>query len=810
MITVRQLFIIILIFGYNNILHAQQFVVENIVFEGLQRIDIKTALSNIPVCIGDILDSDDFSKIIKSLFATGKFENIQVLNIDNSILVKVIERPVIANITFHGNEIIQEDVLKDILELQNIRIGSMLNSFAVIKAEKDLNDFYYSIGKFQAIIRIIVTSLVRNRVNLKVVCNEGKSSKIKQININGNYDFNNHQLLSNFQFYNAHWWWSFIKHDEYQNQKLFNDLYFLRNFYLSKGYARFNICSTQINLTPSKDDVYVTLYVNEGVKYVFSDIVIKCHALSFFPQINKLVNINKGELYNNLRIERIKNDIKCLLGNNGYIYPNISINEKIDDFNKEVELEILIDIGNKFYVRKIIFEGNYLTQDKVLRQEMKQIEGTCYNNNFVEQGKERLERLGYFDVVEIQVERISDISDQVDVIYRVKERNTGSMNVNLGMGTESGINFQFGIQEENWLGTGNIFSFNGVKNNYQIYTEFSMFNPYFTIGGVSLGGKLFYNDFNANHTELADYDLKSYGVDINIGFPIREYHSLNLGIDYVYNNLSSMKPQVVIWRYLKTNDMMPKIMFNTQFDTNLNFSVRDVFLVLGWHYNRLNRGYFPTCGVCARFSSKITTPGSDNEYLKIIYDSDCYVPLNSDATWVLMHRIRIGHSIGMHNKDTPFYDNFYAGGVNSIRGFRSNTVGPKAAYYKFNGNDSNYDECTIENSSDAIGGNAIAVIKGELIVPMPFSHLKNIGKIVRTSLFLDIGSVWDTVWRDTVNTRAAGILNYSSSRNVRISSGIAIQWLSPFGPVILSYAQLHKKYAGDQLEQFQFNIGKTW
>nr|WP_318779037.1 outer membrane protein assembly factor BamA [Blochmannia endosymbiont of Colobopsis nipponica] len=807
-IIIKFLFFTILVFG-SKFVCAEQFVIQSINFEGLQRVSMVLVLSNMPFSTGDKINDSDFGKIIKSLFVTGYFEDIQILRDGDSVIVRVREYPIINDISFQGNKIIKEEVLKEILELQDIRIGHMLNSYSLEKVKKDFNEFYYSIGRFQFFVEIAITSLTRNRVDLKIILTEGKLAQVKQINIIGNNEFNADQLFSDFQFYNHFQWWHLIKDNGYQNQRLFHCLQSLRNFYLSRGYVRFNIDSIQIHLTSDKQNVYITIYINEGVQYTFSKIAVSGQMSNLLTKIQQLSEIIQNELYSNLKIEKIKNDIESLSGNNGYVYPNVLINENIDDFNQTVELSIVVNIGNRFYVRQICFDGNYLTEDEVLRREIGQMEGSHFVLYLVEQGKQRLERLGFFDFVTFDFKRVPNVFDQVDVIYKVKERNTGSMNISVGIGSESGANFQFNIQEENLLGKGYVFGLSGIKNHYQTYMEVLMFNPYLTLDSISFSRKFFYNSFNANNAELADYDLKSYGLSFNIGLPIKEYHSLNMGMDYMYNNLGNIKPQVVILRYLKAQNIIPTIIFNHQMNNSLNFSAKDFFLMIGWNYKKLDSNYFPTSGSCFRFLNKIAIPGSDNEYLRMAFDLDQYIPLDINRSWIFMHQVRFGYSMGMCNKEMPFYDNFYAGGINSVRGFKSNTIGPKAAYYKFVCNNGNYDICLVENSNDAIGGNAMAVVRNELIVPLPWIHEKYFDTI-RTSLFVDMGSVWDTYWKDTIKTYIAGIPNYKNPKNIRVSGGVSLQWISPFGPIILSYAQLIKKYAGDQLEQFQFNVGKTW
>ncbi len=784
---------------------AENFVVQDIEIDGLQRVALGAALLKMPVRVGDTIDQGDVAEIIRALYASGNFEDVKVLRDGGVLMVQVKERPTIASISFSGNKAIKDEQLQENLNASGVREGEALDRTTLSNIEKGLEDFYYSVGKYNATVKAVVTPLPRNRSDLKFVFTEGVSAKIQQINFIGNEVFSDEELLSRFNLNVDVPWWNFLADEKYQKQVLAGDIEALKSFYLDRGYLKFNVDSTQVAISPDKKGVYITLGLEEGEVYTVKDVKFRGDLIGEEATFERLVPFEDNETYNGSLVTSMEEGIKRVLGESGYAYPQVNTIPEFDDENKQVSLVVNVVPGNRIYVRDIRFTGNNSTKDEVLRREMRQMEGSWLNSKSIETGKTRLNRLGYFENVEVQTVRVPGSDDQVDLVYSVKEANSGSVNFGVGYGTESGVSFQVGLQQDNFLGSGNRVGINAMMNDYQKNVSLDYRDPYWNLDGVSLGGKIFYDEFEASEAGIVDYTNQSYGASLTWGFPFDELNRFEFGVGYTHNKIGNLSPYLQVEQFLQAQA--------DNIDSSGALNTNDFDFNISWTRNNLNRGYFPTAGNHQRAFYKMTVPGSDVQYFKMQYDVRQYVPLTKKHEFTLLFRGRLGYGNGYGQTDGndnlfPFYENYYAGGFTTLRGFGSNSVGPKAVYRDYSGSNNGADTAT----DDSVGGNAVALASIELIVPTPFAS-DEVRNQIRTSIFFDMASIWDTEFDYRDSGAEYGdryYYDYSDPTNYRSSYGAALQWMSPMGPLVFSLAKPIKKFDGDDEEFFTFTIGRTF
>ncbi|MEW9797633.1 outer membrane protein assembly factor BamA [Alteromonas sp. CYL-A6] len=799
-----------------------EFVVEDIRVEGLQRVALGAALTYLPVQVGDRLNEFRIAQLIRSLYSSTHFENIEVLRDGNTLVVKVNERPTISNIIFDGNDDIKDEQLNESLEDNGIRVGDPLDKTVLTSIENGLKDFFYSIGKYNAEVTAIITPLPRNRVDLKLLFEEGDAAKIEQINIVGNEIFSDDELMEDLELQYDTPWWDFMSETRYQQQTLQGDMETIRNYYLNRGYLRFNIDSTQVSMTPQKSGIYIAMNVSEGEQYTISEVELVGDVLGHEEYIERVLPLTPGELYNQAEVTYTEEFISKYLGRFGYAYPTVTTVPDINDEEKTVKLTLSVDPGKRIYVRRINFNGNTITADSVLRQNVNQMEGAWLSNTLLESSKAQLSRLTYLDEVEFETTRIPGEEDKVDIDFNMKEQPSGSFNAGIGYGDRTRLSLQAGIQQDNFLGTGKRVGINLSTVSYQQSAQITYNDPYFTIDGISLGGSISYSEFDGSDFNVIQYNSKQWSIGANIGYPINEFNRINFGLRYndveLFNRGFYEQTERFYSQFLSSDDPDAAVKY-----TSYEASV-------AWSRSTLNRGMFPTAGSTQRASLSVTTPNSDVNFFKAIFDGRWYFPLTRNQRWSVLTRLRVGYGNGYgeingNEQILPFTENFTAGGADTLRGFQNNTVGPRGVIL------SNSDVVTgpdgerypADPSRDSLsivrrslGGNAMALGGVELIVPTPFVD-EDMDNSVRTSLFVDVGNVWDTEFDyeyysqfNQPSTRFGKLLDYSDWKQYRSSAGISVQWISPMGPMVFSFSKAIQERDGDDARFFTFNIGQTF
>ncbi|WP_395344536.1 outer membrane protein assembly factor BamA [Ningiella sp. W23] len=806
---------------------AYDFVVEDIRVEGLQRVALGAALTYLPVQRGDTMNRFRVTQLIRSLYSSTHFEKVEIYRDGNVLVVEVAERPTISNIVFDGNDDIKDEQLQESLENSNIRVGEPLDRTVITSIENGLKDFFYSIGKYNADVSAIITPLPRNRVDLKLSFEEGDAAKIQQINIVGNTLFEDSELFKQMELKFDAPWWDFLSETRYQAQTLSGDMETITSFYKDRGYLQFNIDSTQVSMTPEKDGIYVTLNVTEGEQYDISEVELVGDLLGFENFLAQVIPLESGDLYNQAEVTYTEDFISRYLGRFGYAYPTVTTIPEINEDDKTVKLTLSVDPGKRIYVRRINFTGNTITSDDVLRQNVVQMEGTWLSEPLLETSKAQLSRLTYLENVEYETVRVPGIDDKVDVEFSLGELAAGSFNAGVGYGDLTKLSLQAGIQQDNFLGTGKRVGVNISTVSYQQQAQITYLDPFFTIDGISLGGSIAYSEFDGGDFGVIQYNSKRFSVGGNLGYPINEVNRISFGLTYSSVELSDDNTN-----FEQTRRFYNQFAERTDPDAPINY---DSFLAsVTWSRNTLNRGLFPTDGSSQRASLSVTTPNSDVNYFKFVGDGKWYFPLTRNQRWSVLARMRFGYGNGYGDINgidqiLPFNENFTAGGADTLRGFENNTVGPRGVVRIPSTlttsptgvpiiRDPSQDSIVLSQRS--LGGNAMLLGGVELIVPTPFLE-EEFDNSVRSSIFLDVGNVWDTefnfdAYKDLTlqqqnnDTQPQALADYSDWKQYRSSAGISVQWISPMGPMVFSFSRAIQERDGDDARFFTFNIGQTF
>ncbi len=754
-------------------------MVRDIRVEGIQRTEAGTVFNYLPVKAGEQMNEDKAAQAIKALYGTGFFKDVRLEAEGDVLVVTVQERPAIAQISFTGNKAFPSDKMKDGLKQIGLSEGMIFDRSMLDKAEQEIKRQYLSQGKYGAVVKAVASPLERNRVAVQFNIEEGAVAKIRGINIVGNQAFDEDELRKNFNLTTPNWmsWWN--KDDQYSKQKLTADIEALRSFYMNQGYLEFNVDSTQVSITPDKRDIYITVNITEGEKYTVSDIKLAGETLVPEDELRTLITMQPGEMFSREKLTESSKAIGDRLGKDGYAFANVNAVPEVDKEKHTVAFTYFVDPGRRVYVRRINLTGNTKTRDEVLRREMRQLESAWYASDKIELSKKRLDRLGYFSDVNVQTPAVPGTPDQVDVNYDVTEKSTGSIMFGAGLSSSEGVVLGVTVNQANFLGTGNRVSAQVNTGKVNKTYSLSYTDPYFTPDGVSRGFDIYRKDVNSGSLNIGNYATSSYGLGARFGIPLNERDTVSFGLTGDFTNIDL------------TNSAFPPSRY-VAFCANTTGCDKTLLRAdLGWAHDTRDNILFPNRGVLQRLTGEIGLPGLDLQYYKINYQHVWYKDFSKTIT--LMLNGEIGYAGNYGSGLYPFYKNFYAGGVNSIRGFDTSSVGPSSQDVNSAGTSYTY----------FTGGTRRVVGNAELFFPVPM--MKD-NKQLRLSAFLDAGSVWGgSNASDLSPTSCTG-----ASDCMRYSTGVGVSWYSPFGPIKLVLAKPLNEKTGDKTQMLQFQMGSQF
>jgi outer membrane protein insertion porin family len=785
----------------------ENFLVSDIRIVGLQRVSTGSIFNVIPISVGDNIDLRKSTEITRSLFNTEQFDDIQIAKDGNTLIISVLERPSIASIEISGNKALETEQLMSSLDGVGIKEGEVYKRSTLEKVKSELVRSYASNGRYGASVDIEELEQPRNTLEIKIIVDEGSGAKIKKINIIGNQEFTNEELLDRFELTEGSFFSFLNNNNSYSREKLEGDIESLESFYKNRGYLKFSIESSQVSLSKDLNDIYISFNVFEGEKYTISDVDVIGDIPFEISAYTSLTLPMIGTTYSQSQITSIEEFFLKILGNQGYAFAEITPNTEIEESSNKVKIIFNINPGKRTYTRKILFSGNNTTQDYVLRREMRQFEGAWTSDQQIENSKVRLERLGYFKEVKVETIPVPSTEDQIDILYTVEEENTGSIGGNVGY-SDFGLMLGFNLQEQNFLGTGNTVGIGISKNIYSESYNFSFQDPYATKDGVSRGYNIYYRKTDYGEFNVANYLSNSQGFGTQFGYPISDTQRLNLGLTYDKTDIDiGTQPAREIWDFVDSEGSI--------FETlSAQFS---------WQRVTLNRGLFPTNGSSTVLSLSSTLPVGDIDYSRFNLIHKYYEPLSNN--FVFGFNIDLGYTKAFGDtEETPFFRNFYAGGPRSLRGFESNTLGPRSTQppcYQFNyseglcpnlldtdGDDildapyyNPYANANYSNRA-SIGGNIKVEGSLQLIFRLPFIEDQ---RSLRSAFFFDFGNVFSDNCKDyQVNCYNPSI------EDLRYSYGVGVTWITGFGPMSFAIASPQNAGQFERTKEFQFTVGNVF
>ena len=755
------------------------FTVKDIRLQGLMRVSAGSVFNEITMDVGDVADPLSIRDLIGELFATGFFDDIQVARDEDVVVITLLERPAIDSITIDGNKAIKTEDLMDGLAGQGLREGEIFKQATLDRVRIELRRQYVAQGQYTADIQSKITELPRNRVTIKIDIDEGKKSGIRQIEFVGNNTFDKKTLLTAMELSEPTLFGFIRGHSQYSRQKLQGDLESLQAYYRDRGYVEFQILSTQVSMTPDRKQVYLTIGVDEGEKFRVNEVDILGDVGDIEPDyLRSFIAVQPGEVFSSAKITQNEDFLTNILTARGYTFGTVSGVPEILD-NGLVDIKFVVNVGKPVYVRRINFFGNTVTQDKVLRREMRQLESALASTPRIELSKARLERLGYFGELNLETPAVEGVDDQIDVNFTVTEQPTGSIAGTLGYQRYTGLILGGSFEQSNIAGTGNSLSISINWSEYAKSLNFQYTNPYFTDDGVSRGIGVYFSDINrSSGYSFTRYSTSSYGAGVNFGFPISENRRLQFSARAEFTDLAQGYTDAT-----QIADFVDSL--GEQF---LNYKVEAL-----WVHSSLNRPIFAMRGQRHVASLEFSTPGSELQFYRLTWKSEWYKPIR--PKWSLHFRSNLGVGDAYGNTETyPFYEHFFAGGMGSVRGYERHSLGPRstpsgitAVYYP---------------EGRPFGGNVVFNGTAELVFPMPF--LDKLGQI-RSVAFIDAGNAFSThCSEDSVGCYRP------SFKQLRASVGVGFSWLTQMGPMSIAISQPFNDEYFDETEVFHFEVGQSF
>jgi len=742
--------------GINQV-QASAFVVADVHVEGLQRISPDSFFNYLPVKRGEKITDEDFPDIIRQLYKTGFFKVIDISRDGDILVINVIERPIIGAINIQGSKDIKvADLLKG-LATAGLAEGAAFDSARLHEVDKALLELYYTRSKYDVIVDVKTRPLARNRIALDINVKEGISARIKQINIVGNRAFSERALLDLMKLKTQHFFAIFTKSDQYSGEKLSADINRLRSYYLNRGFLDFKIDATHVSLTPDKKYVYITINITEGLPYRVSGVTFSPVKELSQASLHDLLTYGIGSYYSQQKIQISQQNIKARLGDFGYALAQVQIFPNIDKRRQEVSLQYDIHPGKVTYVRRITYRGNHKTNDKILRREMRQIEAAVYNQSKVSRSTQRLRRLENITAAKQKVVPVAGHPDQVDIVYDVAERNNRTFVGSVGYGSSSRLVLSGTYQTRDFLGTGTHFTINVDSSHADRNYALSFTEPYYTVDGVSRTLKFFYNTKDESKHDIGDWQTDNYGAFVYHGFPANEDESFKIGVGY--RNTRVKTGQGV------ASEIGAIIAKNGD-------TYKELVGDFSWTHDTRDNTFFATSGSITRLSTAIVLPGSTSTYYTLGMRNRSYVGIGDKLIASIRGDVSYGGGYGSTD-ELPFFRNYYAGGLTTVRGFKTNTLGPRWS------------------NGDIKGGNLRVTGGAELILPVTLGKDRD---TVRLGLFADFGNVYD------------GINDFDVA-DFRYSAGLYLLWNTPVGPLNLSYGVPLNNKKGDESQRFQFSIG---